>query len=547
MKNLFALLILLFSFQISVSQEINENQKIATSIKIWGFLKYYHPEVASGKFDWDEQLTKLIALTEKTTNKEELSAVYVNWIKQLGSINKQKTNSDIKNKYINKNFDLSWTQNNIFLSNELSQLLKNIEENRHKKKQHYVKANKVGGIEIINEKEYKEFDWTKKELRLITLARYWNIIEYFYPYKYATDKKWDDVLTDMIPKFINPKTEEEFHLAMFELVVCIDDTHGMFVTPLTNRYFGFKWQPARYEIIDNKAIITSFYNDSLAMKNDIQIGDVISKVNGITVNELFLKNKKYINASNEATKLRNSYYSIFNGNTDSVFVEVERNGVITTKKYNRYLWSDLKIKYPVKEKWKLINDSIGYVNMGDLIMTDVDQMMIELKHTKTIIFDIRNYPNSTLYKIARYIVPNNTPFVKFTIPDLTYPGKFKWTKEKVCGISNEKKYKGKVILLVNEYTQSQAEFTAMAFQKAENAITIGSQTAGADGNVSEILLAGKFGSLMTGIGVYYPDESETQRVGIKVDVEVKPTIKAIKEGKDEVLEKAIEIAKQAQK
>lgn len=543
MKNYFTLLILLLSFQFSTSQEITENQKIATSIKIWGFLKYYHPEVASGKFDWDEQLINLMKLTEKTTNKEELSSVYVNWIKQLGSINKQKTNSDSKTKYINRNFDLTWTQNNNFLSIELSQLLKNIEENRHKKTQHYVKANKVGGIELNNEKEYKEFDWKSKELRFITLARYWNIIEYFYPYKYAADKKWDDVLMNMIPKFVNPKTEEEFHLAMLELVVCIDDSHGVFFTPLTNKYFGEKWQSARFDIIDNKAIVTSFHNDSLAKINDIQIGDVISKVDGKTINELLLKNRKYTTASNEAIKLNNNYYSIFKGNADSMLVEVERNGVISTKKYNCYLWEDLKFKNPVKEKWKLINDSVGYVNLGDLIITVVDQMMKELDDTKTIIFDIRNYPRGTIYKIARYIVPNNTQFVKFTIPDLTYPGKFKWKDGMNCGTSNEKKYKGKVILLVNEETQSQAEFTAMAFQKAENVITVGSQTAGADGNVSEVRLAGGFWSLMTGIGVYYPDESETQRVGIKVDVEVKPTIKGIKEGRDEVLEKALELAK----
>ena len=46
---------------------------------------------------------------------------------------------------------------------------------------------------------------------------------------------------------------------------------------------------------------------------------------------------------------------------------------------------------------------------------------------------------------------------------------------------------------------------------------------------------------MTGIGVYYPDGKETQRIGIVPNVEVKPTIEGIKLGKDEVLEKAIEV------
>ena len=53
----------------------------------------------------------------------------------------------------------------------------------------------------------------------------------------------------------------------------------------------------------------------------------------------------------------------------------------------------------------------------------------------------------------------------------------------------------------------------------------GSTTAGADGNVSTIILPGKIRTMISGIGVYYPDGTETQRVGIVPDVEVKPTIK----------------------
>ena len=40
----------------------------------------------------------------------------------------------------------------------------------------------------------------------------------------------------------------------------------------------------------------------------------------------------------------------------------------------------------------------------------------------------------------------------------------------------------------------------------------------------------------------YPDGTITQRVGIKIDIVVKPTIKGIKNGKDEVLEAAIQLA-----
>ena len=108
----------------------------------------------------------------------------------------------------------------------------------------------------------------------------------------------------------------------------------------------------------------------------------------------------------------------------------------------------------------------------------------------------------------------------------------------MCGSENKDHYKGKVIVLLNEESLSQAEWTAMCFQTAGNTTIIGSQTAGADGNVTELDFKG-FHTRYTGIGVYYPDRRETQRIGIVPDIEVKPTIKGIQEGKDEVLDRAL--------
>lgn len=45
--------------------------------------------------------------------------------------------------------------------------------------------------------------------------------------------------------------------------------------------------------------------------------------------------------------------------------------------------------------------------------------------------------------------------------------------------------------------------------------------------------------MISGIGVFYPDKKPTQRVGILVDVEVRPTLAGIRAGRDEVLEEAV--------
>jgi len=78
----------------------------------------------------------------------------------------------------------------------------------------------------------------------------------------------------------------------------------------------------------------------------------------------------------------------------------------------------------------------------------------------------------------------------------------------------------------------------MAFQSSANVTVIGSTTAGADGNVSPIILPGYIPTIISGIGILYPDGTETQRKGVKIDIEVKPTLAGIKAGVDEPLEKA---------
>ena len=141
-------------------------------------------------------------------------------------------------------------------------------------------------------------------------------------------------------------------------------------------------------------------------------------------------------------------------------------------------------------------------------------------------------------------MPKPTEFVTFTSTSLSKPGLFKFGEPLKVGVENSDYYKGKVVILINETTQSSAEYTTMALRVAPKATVIGSTTAGADGNVSAILLPGNIRTMISGIGVYYPDGRETQRVGILPDIVIKPTIAGIRAGRDEVLEKAIEVINQ---
>ena len=84
----------------------------------------------------------------------------------------------------------------------------------------------------------------------------------------------------------------------------------------------------------------------------------------------------------------------------------------------------------------------------------------------------------------------------------------------------------------------------MALQTAPNVITLGSQTAGADGNVVVFGYMGGYATAISGLGIMYPDGRVSQRQGIAIDHFITPSIQGLQAGRDEVLEKAIELAKQ---
>ncbi|MGY5552155.1 S41 family peptidase [Riemerella anatipestifer] len=437
---------------------------------------------------------------------------------------------------------MKWTENKNIFSNAVIKKLKEIENNRNQEGNFYVtSAKNIENALIQNEPEYSKFDWKDKNMRLLSLFRYWNFIEYFFPYKYQTDENWNSTLKNLLPKFVNAQSEQDYNLANLEMISKIDDSHAYYITWQTNNYFGFKWLPIKFELIDDVAVISGFYDKQLAEKDDLKIGDIITKVDGKTINEIFNEKKKFINGSNILQKKRNSRYAIFNGGSDSIKISFLRNNKETEKIVHRFLFKDFKQEAKEnKPKYKILPQNIGYVNMGILEKKDVSKMMDSLMNTKAIIFDIRNYPKGTNYLISNYISSKENEFFKVIVPDLKYPGKFIWKDgDKKSGKNGQLQYKGKVVLLVDEKTQSHAEFTTMTLQTGDNVTTIGRQTSGADGNVTRFKTVDNIDTMFTGIGIFYPDKSIIQRVGVKIDIQVPKTIEAVEKQKDEILERAI--------
>lgn len=509
--------------------------------KIWGFLKYYHPSVREGNYNWDYELFRILPRIIDLKDKKQRVAVFAEWIDGLGEIeNKYDYGADTLSA-------LKWIEESNFSPDLTARLIK-IRDAKRVNRSYYVRSAGGGTPEFTHENSYESMKYPDTGYRLLSLYRYWNMIQYFFPYKDIIGKDWEQVLTAYVPRFLNAKNEKEYLLASLELIAEVNDSHAYAWTssdPTLTQYYGSREAISHIQFVKDEAVVTSFFNDTLDRNHGLEIGDVITRIDNRSMKSIIQSRISVTAGSNRQAQLRDIARRLLYSNNESIRIKYKRDGrprkttlkTFPQEEMNRYF----HLKPYTDTCFRLITPQIAYLFPGLLEKGDFQRLWNEVKNTKGLIIDMRFYGSEYLFDVANYLMPAPQEFVKFTKCNTIVPGAFIGTPAVKIGMSNEDYYKGKVIVLVNENTQSSGEYMTMAFSKCPDVRVIGSKTAGADGNVSLIVLPGGIHTMISGIGVFYPDGGQTQRVGVRIDEIVEPTIEGIKAGRDEVLERAIEI------
>ncbi|MFC0877268.1 S41 family peptidase [Saccharicrinis sp. FJH2] len=515
---------------------------LAVLCKIWGFVKYYHPSVVEGKYNWDDELINMMPKVLKSHNKDERNLMLSEWLASLENF-EQETLPELYPDSVRMYPDLDWITDKTELGTLSDQLERIKTAKRNFKKDKFIQ---YSDNTISGEAEYNDPAYPVTEYRLLALFRFWNVIQYYYPYKYLISENWHKDLIEFIPKFIDARNELEYKLAILELITKLNDTHaGMGWNNTIEKWKGENIAPYQVSFVEGKLVVTGVYavRDTINTNHSIQVGDVILSINKTPVENIIAEKIKYTPGSNYTAQLRRIADFILRTNEKKMYVEYQHDGIQLNTVVSCYTMNRVNITSRIQRKetlFKTIGDSIGYLYLGSTNGGVVPQTI----DAKGLIIDLRCYP--VYDKIGGYmdyalLYTKPQVFVKFTMGNSKFPGLFQYLGELTAGSENPNAYNGKKIILVNEVTQSHAEFIAMKYSVAENSIIIGSTTAGADGDVISLKMPGGIKVMFTGAGVYYPDGRETQGVGIVPDIEVKPTIQGIKEGRDEVLNKAIEL------
>lgn len=331
------------------------NQRLVDLAKIWGFLKYRHPEIALGKIDWDNQLFNSIdAILKAKSNKE----IEIHYAKLLDSLGKTDNFPKPEIQNVVHEIDYSWIDAlplNAILKDQLKRVRYTSFDSHH----YFDFFRGVGNVIFQNEPKYDQAKYTDVGFRLLTLFRFWNMIEYFSPYKHLSDPNWDQVLTMTVPEVINAKDEKTFGLTLLKLLGRVKDAHtGLWsFYPGLQDFSGQYLLPVQLRMIEGQAVVTKLIEQENSLPL-LQVGDIILSKNLKTIKELKDSLSAYILSPNEAVTNREMAQKLIYCNTMEVPLNILRNGKNITINVSTIPFNQFKPKNTDTVAFKILDN--GY-------------------------------------------------------------------------------------------------------------------------------------------------------------------------------------------
>lgn len=507
--------------------------------RIWGFLKYHHPRVAAGELHWDYELFRILPDVLAAADGEAARRTITAWVEQLGEPWPCDPCVQVSED-VHLLPDLDWLRDGALLGPDLSARLPEIYEKRFAGGESFYIAHNlnVGNPEFLNEIVGPRNAAHDSGYRILAVLRYWNMIEYWFPYRNLIDEPWADVLPEALSEVAAADSPAAYELAMLKLIARTDDTHANLRQAHEHRPpTGDGGWPVQFRMVEGRPTVWERNDPGTVLK----IGDQVLAIDGVPVGDLFAGWEPFYCASNRITLERNMARSLSRGPVGPATATVRRGGETLTLDVPRVSdWQgDPLLHDRPGETFQLLSEQIAYVKLSSVKISEVASYIERAEGTCGLVIDIRNYPSEFMvYSLAPCLLDEPTEFARFTAGDRYNPGVFTWIPPLTLQPAASK-YEGRVAVLVDETSVSSSEYTAMALRCGPRAVVVGSTTAGADGNVSRINLPGGLRTMISGIGVFYPDKTPTQRVGIVPDIEVRPTAEGIREGRDEVMEAAV--------
>jgi C-terminal processing protease CtpA/Prc len=536
----------------------SEDSRLLATGKLWTTVKYFHPYLAYRDIDWDKALVDALPKIRSAATPVEYTAAIQSMLETLRdpATHTGPATADVEP---GASAQRIWIHNGLpnpaFLiqtGGEMEMVTIPLGAGVTALVRLSEPATSAAAPTPAPDRTYAETPYPSVEYRILAAYKIWAVFHYFFAYRDLMDEDWDDLLPLYLPKFIAAKDAREYNLTIAELLTHVADSHASIESKTLAEYFGVAPPGLRLRLIEKQPVVTQVL-DPEAAKAGVRAGDIIKRVDGETVFDRFKRQAQYVAASTSQALGAELMTRILNGPEGSTAVLTLEDATGSRKEVSlrrSASFFDPAVTQRGGEAVKLLPSNIGYVDLERLNAADVEGMFEKFRAAKAIVFDGRGPAGNIAGEFAaRLTEERDAPAALVTgpltmNPDIPQTGIATHTSSyffvQSVPNSNKWKYKNKTVMLVDERTIDQAEHIGLFLGAANKTAYIGSSSAGADGDVNEFVVPGGITIHFSARDVRHANGGKLQRLGLQPSVSVSPTIKGVRDGRDEVLEKALE-------
>ncbi len=396
---------------------------------------------------------------------------------------------------------------------------------------------------------YGETAYHKMEFRLLAMFRIWNEIRFFHPHINDFGSRWDSALTEFIPIFETADTEDEYMTAMARLTGRLHDSNIQIRNKAGESPFGNYFPSFGLEFVDGKTVITK------AAKGDagIEDGDVVLSIDGEDIEQRRARMADVLPASTpQSLQFRENAVLQASSIGKPVSLKLEKkDGRVVDVTAGRHAGRYQGLSGYNRAVTMKFKDDISYIGPGYWAGSKGVNNLDAILESRGLIIDLRGQ-NQEAFDSIRELLPHFTNRVidagrwrtlERHTPDLD---KYSWADCKVeIRPAGERPYDGKIMVLIDAGTAGEIEACGLYLKVLPGVTFIGRPSAGSPGQKRRLVLPGEISVEFTGTDAVYPDGRAVYGIGLQPDIEVIPTIDAVRSGKDEILEAAINYLKKS--
>jgi hypothetical protein len=279
----------------------------------------------------------------------------------------------------------------------------------------------------------------------------------------------------------------------------------------------------------------------------VEIGDVIVSIDGRTSADCYAEVSKWISAATEGWRRHVARGMLVKDlpTRDPARVVVRKpDGRTATADLGRASARTAASTRARPESGTELAPGIVYFDINGAEAERLQAALPALAAAQAVIFDLRGYPGAAGVDLMQHLIDGAATSARWCVPNISRPDRegIEWEETGRWQLEPaEPHIGGELAFLTGSGAISYAESIMGIVEHYELGEIIGSTTAGTNGNINPFALPGGYTVSWTGMKVLKHDGSQHHGRGIAPTIPVAVTAAGLAAGRDEVLERAIEV------